>query len=271
MVRSLWTAASGMKAQQTNVDNISNNLANVNTTGFKKETVEFKSLLYQNLQSVSTNNAGEEKPIPAQVGLGTRVASITSSFTQGNLTASSNPFAMAIEGNGFFQVRGEDGEIYYTRDGNFSVSVVNGGSMLCTSKGEPLLDATGNPIVIPNGYDASKMSMDTYGNLFLENPINGQIVSMNQQVGLVQFNNPAGLEKVGGSLFRQTVASGMPVGENTGIVTRSKIHQKYAEASNVAVVDEMVNLIVAQRAYEMNSKAISASDDMLQQANNLRK
>lgn len=280
MMRSLWSAASGMMAQQTNLDNIANNLSNVNTAGYKKDTMEFKSLLYQTLQSPSTNNAGENKPVPAQVGLGTRVASITTVFTQGNLQDVDSNTYMAIEGSGFFKVRNKDGEICYTRDGSFNVQMVEGGVMLCTSDGSPVLDQNNNTIVIPKGYKTDGLIVDQEGNLYVEGgdgkqvpltkTVNGQ--TYNQKIGLVQFNNPAGLSSVGGNLYQATVASGAALEESTtqGLAT-SKIHQGYIEMSNVQVADEMVNMIVAQRAYEMNSKAIQASDEMLQQANNLRR
>ncbi len=279
MMRSLWTAASGMLAQQTNLDTISNNLANVNTAGYKKDTVEFKSLLYQTLQSTSTNNAGENKPVPAQVGLGTRTASITTVFSQGGLQETPNDTYMAIEGSGFFKVRDKDGNICYTRDGSFNVQPVEGGTMLCTAEGYPVLDQNNNPIVIPSEYRTDDFTVDTDGNIFVAGA-NGDKIPLtammdgqpyNQQIGLVQFNNPAGLNSVGGNLYEATIASGQPLEESTNAaLKKSLVHQGYIEMSNVQVADEMVNMIVAQRAYEMNSKAIQASDEMLQQANNLR-
>ena len=280
MMRALWSAASGMIAQQTNLDNVANNLSNVNTAGYKKDTVEFKSLLYQTLQSPSTNNVGANKPVPAQVGLGTRVASITTVFKQGNLQDVDVNTYMAIEGNGFFKVRNRDGEICYTRDGSFNVQPVEGGSILCTSDGSPVLDQNNNTIIIPNGYKTDGLIVDQDGNLFVEGA-DGQQVALtqtangqayNQRIGLVQFNNPAGLDSVGSNMYQATVASGAAREESTtpGLAA-SKVHQKYIEMSNVQVADEMVNMIVAQRAYEMNSKAIQASDEMLEQANNLRR
>ncbi len=279
MMRSLWTAASGMMAQQTNLDTISNNLANVNTAGYKKDTVEFKTLLYQNLQSTSTNNAGDQKPVPAQVGLGTRTASITTVFSQGGLQETPNVTYMAIEGSGFFKVRDEDGNICYTRDGSFNVQPVEEGAMLCTSQGYPVLDQNNNPIIIPTEYSAETVTVDTDGSVFVRNA-NGDKIALtdvfngqqyDKKIGLVQFNNPAGLSSIGGNLYQETVASGEPLEEsaNPGLA-QSRVHQGYIEMSNVQVADEMVNMIVAQRAYEMNSKAIQASDEMLQQANNLR-
>lgn len=280
MVRSLWSAATGMKAQQTNVDNISNNLANVNTLGYKTKKAEFKSLLYQTLQTNSTNNVGDDKPISAQVGLGTRVADISTSFTQGNLLASSSPYSVAIEGDGFFKVRRPNGEIGYTRDGSFTVSPEGEYNMLCNSDGYPLLDQYNNPIMIPNTYKSSDITIATDGGIFVTPP-NGQdqrLVAQNAageeyevNIGLVQFNNPDGLDALGGNLFGETVVSGQPIEEMfSDNVERSQTHQFYLEGSNVQVVDEVVNLIIAQRAYEMNSKMITASDEMMQQANNMR-
>lgn len=281
MVRSLWTAASGMIAQQENVDTIANNFANLNTTGYKAEKAEFKSLLYQTLQTRSTNNVGEEKPVGAQVGLGSRTAAITSLFTQGNLTENESPFAVAIEGDGFFKVRVENGEIQYTRDGNFAASPVANGTMLCTSEGHPVLDQYNNPIIIPTGISATTIGIAKDGTITVsadgENQVNltqtdANGATYNVQLGLVQFNNPAGLEKASGNRYRQTVASGAAMEETqTEGLRRSATHHKRIEASNVQVADEMVNLIVAQRAYEMNSKVIQASDEMLEQANNLRR
>ena len=279
MMRSLWSAASGMLAQQTNLDTIANNLSNVNTVGYKKDVIEFKSLLYQTLQSESTNSAGENKPVPAQVGLGTRTGSITTIFTQGNMQEVSYNTYMAIEGSGFFKVRDNDGNICYTRDGSFCLQPVEGGTMLCTSEGYPVLDQNNNTIIIPKEYGQQDLILDDQGNIYLNTTdsnntaltktVNG--TTYNQKIGLVQFNNPSGLDSIGGNLYRETVASGEPKEETTTQgLTASKVHQGYLEMSNVQVADEMVNMIVAQRAYEMNSKAIQASDEMLQQANNLR-
>ncbi len=276
MMRSLWTAASGMRAQQVNVDTIANNVANINTIGYKSQQASFKSLLYQNLQSKSTNNAGEEKPVAAEVGLGSRVAAITSTFTNGNLQATENPFCMALEGDGFFQIRTAGGELQYTRDGGFIVSPVAQGNMLCTTDGNAVLDAYGNQIILPNTQVATDLVVnedgtiafpDATGNPAILTDANGRPV----RFGIYQFNNPAGLAKEGSNNFSVTVASGAAVAENgNATVQQTRVHQYYTEASNVDVAEEMVNLIVAQRAYEMNSKAIQTSDEMMQQANNLR-
>lgn len=276
MMRSLWTAASGMRAQQVNVDTIANNVANVNTNGYKTQQASFKSLLYQNLQSTSTNNSGEEKPVPAEVGLGSRVAAITSSFKQGELMANTSSLAMAIEGDGFFQVRNPDGETLYTRDGSFIISPVDGGNMLCTSDGYPVLDTFGNEIILNASGIADRLVVSSTGILGFPGE-DGNVVPMvnanGQEIGfgIVQFNNPAGLYKEANNNYSATVASGAPILEaGNANLKQSKVHQFYLEGSNVDVANEMVNLIVAQRAYEMNSKAIQASDTMMQQANNLR-
>lgn len=276
MMRSLWTAASGMRAQQVNVDTIANNVANINTIGYKSQQASFKSLLYQNLQSKSTNNAGEEKPVAAEVGLGSRVAAITSTFTNGNLQATEDPFSMALEGDGFFQIRTAGGELQYTRDGGFIVSPAAQGNMLCTTDGNAVLDAYGNQIILPNTQVATDLVVnedgtiafpDATGNPAILTDANGRPV----RFGIYQFNNPAGLAKEGSNNFSVTVASGAAVAENgNATVQQTRVHQHYTEASNVDVAEEMVNLIVAQRAYEMNSKAIQTSDEMMQQANNLR-
>lgn len=263
MMRALYTAASGMRAQQTNVDNISNNIANVNTTAFKSQKTEFKSLLYQTIQTRTTSANGEEKPIGAQVGLGTRVASNTTSYTQGALLEDESKSAFAIEGNGFFQVRGADGTTYYTRNGNFNWSIGPTGTTLTNTDGYPVLDSNGNTIVLPNNVNSGKAVVTTDGQVGYYNNA-GAYVSMNRTIGLSQFSNPAGLEKAGSNLLRATNASGAALNEATNAnLTRSKIHQSYLEGSNVQVADEMVNLIVAQRAYQLNSKAITTSDDML--------
>ena len=271
MVRSLWTAATGMIAQQTNVDTIANNLANVNTQGYKTQVNEFKSLLYQTIQTETTSANGENKPTSAQVGLGVRNASITSVFTQGNLIASESDTAFAIDGKGFFAVRGEDGNTYYTRNGNLQFSLATNGNMLATTDGIPVLSTTGNPIIINSNYIVSNITVGKDGSLYYPDA-NENLQPMGITIGVFQFSNPNGLEKMGDSLYTQTAASGAAINEATNnAVERSSVVQGYLEGSNVQVVDEMVNMIVAQRAYELNSKAITASDEMLQQANNLRR
>lgn len=271
MVRSLWTAATGMIAQQTNLDTIANNLANVNTQGYKTQVNEFKTLLYQTLQTETTSANGEQKPIGAQVGLGTRNSAISTIFKQGSMIASESDTAFALDGKGFFGVRGEDGNTYYTRNGNFLFTLASNGNMLATTDGNPVLSTTGQPIILNNNYVLSKITVTSDGQLCYPDANNNpQPIGIN--IGVFQFNNPNGLERLADSLYAQTAASGQPINEATNNnVTKTKVLQNYLEGSNVQVADEMVNMIVAQRAYELNSKAITASDEMLQQANNLRR
>jgi fagellar hook-basal body proteins len=271
MVRSLWTAATGMIAQQTNLDTIANNLANVNTQGYKTQVNEFKTLLYQTLQTETTSANGEQKPISAQVGLGTRNSAISTIFKQGSMIASESDTAFALDGKGFFGVRGEDGNTYYTRNGNFLFTLASNGNMLATTDGNPVLSTTGQPIILNNNYILSKITVTSDGQLcYPDAKNNPQPIGIN--IGVFQFNNPNGLERLADSLYAQTAASGQPINEATNNnVAKTKVLQNYLEGSNVQVADEMVNMIVAQRAYELNSKAITASDEMLQQANNLRR
>ena len=271
MVRSLWTAATGMVAQQTNLDTISNNLANVNTQGYKTQVNEFKSLLYQTLQTETTSANGAQKPIGAQVGLGTRNSAITTIFKTGSMLASESDTAFALDGKGFFAVRGEDGNTYYTRNGNFQFTLATNGNMLSTTDGLPVLDSTGAPIVLDNTYALSRITVNKDGQLCYPDANNNpQLIG--KTIGVYQFNNPNGLGRLANSLYEQTAASGQPINEATNPnVEKTSVIQGYLEGSNVQVVDEMVNMIVAQRAYELNSKAITASDEMLQQANNLRR
>lgn len=268
MMRALWTGASGMISQQTNLDTIANNLANIKTTGYKKEIAEFKTLLYQTVQKKSTNSEGENKPIGVQVGLGVRNSAIYSAFTEGPFEASDGPLDMAIDGNGFFMVQTQDGSTAYTRTGSLTVSPVDSGLMLCTYDGLPILNPSGGQIVFDADTDVTKLQVDSYGNITY--PDNNNPVNVGT-IGLVQFSNPSGLDKTSGSLYKVTVASGEPRVEGIDTnIKRSKLVTGYLEGSNVQAADEMVNLIITQRAYEMNSKVITASDEMLQQANQLR-
>ncbi len=271
MMRALWTGASGMISQQTSLDTISNNFANVNTAGYKKETAQFSSLLYSKIQSKVTDSEGNQKPVIGQVGSGVRVTGIVSSFTQGTLQESSNDWDLAIEGNGLFSVRDSDGNTAYTRNGSFRIAMGTEGVTLASADGYPVLSTNGQPIVFNKDWDITKVTMDEYGNLMYPDE-NNVAMRTGIQIGLTQFVNPTGLEKAGGSLFYETEASGAPIKEieNTNL-KQSKIHTGYIEGSNVQTADEIVNLIVTQRAYEMNSKTIAAVDEMLQQANNLRR
>lgn len=272
MVRSLWTAATGMIAQQTNVDTVANNLANVNTTGYKTQVNEFKSLLYQNIQTKTTSANGDTKPSSAQVGLGVRNASISSIFKTGSFLASESPTAFALDGEGFFAMRGGDGKTYYTRNGNFNFTMADdGGSMLSTTEGLPVLDSTGKPIILGSEYIATLITVSQDGDICYPDEKNNP-APIGIRIGVYQFTNPNGLDKLGESRYAETEASGVVINEATNqYVKKTSVIQGYLEGSNVQIVDEMVNMIVAQRAYEMNSKAITTSDEMLQQANNLRR
>ncbi len=273
MVRSLWSAATGMIAQQTNIDNIANNLSNVNTVGYKTAVNEFKSLLYQNIQTRTTSATGDPKPVGAQVGLGVRNASIMTIFKQGAALASESDTSFAINGKGFFGVQGADGEVYYTRNGSFQWSLGNNDTiMLTTSDGLPVLDSTGEAISLDTDtYVPANITVNAEGQLCYPDE-NNNARPIGITMGIFQFNNPAGLEKKDGTLYQVSDASGEALNESTNAaLQRSEIMQGYLEGSNVQVADEMVNMIIAQRAYELNSKAIQASDEMLQQANNLRR
>ena len=272
MVRSLWSGATGMNAQQTNVDTIANNLANVNSVGYKAQVAQFKSLLYQNLQSITTTANGDPKPTTSQVGLGVRTSSINQIFRQGSLLDADSDTAFAIEGDGFFALRGEDDQIFYTRNGDFTWAIgVNNRMTLTNADGLPVLDTEGRAIVVSAGMIASNLSITEDGQVCYPDIYNNP-QPLGIQIGTFQFNNPNGLKRVGDTLFVVTDASGRAINESTNDdVTRSRIIQGYLEGSNVQVANEMVNLIVAQRAYEMNSKSITTSDSMLEVANNLKR
>ena len=272
MVRSLWTAATGMNAQQTNVDTIANNLANVNTNGYKAQAAQFKSLLYQTLQTATTTANGDPKPTSSQVGLGVRNSSINSIFTQGSLLESQSDTAFAIEGEGFFAIKNANGDINYSRNGDFTWAT-NGsaGMMLTTQDGLPVLDTNGKAIALGNQYVTSRISITSDGSIcYPDAQNNAQPIGIT--IGVYQFNNPGGLERTGDTLWKPTAASGAAMNESTNkSLQKSRVVQGYLEGSNVQVATEMVNLIVAQRAYEMNSKAITTTDEMMQTANNLKR
>ena len=271
MVRSLYSAASGMIAQQTNVDVISNNLANVNSTGYKSESASFKSLLYQDLQARTTSANGEQKPVSAQVGLGSRVSAVTSHYIQGSANATDSTTDFMINGDGFFAVQDLDGSTLCTRNGGFLFSVAQDGFMLSTAEGYPVLSSVGSPIVLSSEYNSAKVTVDGEGNLCYPDETNNP-APMGIKIALFQFTNPSGLEKIGSSYLKESEASGVPLNEDYDDVgAKSKIKQGYLEASNVNVATEMVNLITAQRAYELCSKAITTSDTMMEQANNLKR
>ena len=271
MMRSLWTAATGMKAQQTSLDTISNNLANINTTGYRRETTEFQSLLYQTIQEKTNDTNGVTKPIGAQVGLGVKVSAISTSYVDnGELIDSDGDFDFGIHGRGFFMVEMPDGSTAYTSNGHFIMAIGSNGLNLTTADGYSILDTNGNPITFNADIDTSKLYFDNYGNINYIGA-DGNPVPMNLSIGMAQFNNPSGLDKIGDSYLAESVASGAARIEGIdAALRRSIVKHGCLEHSTVQAVDEMVDMIVTQRAYEMNSKAIQASDEMLQQANNLR-
>ena len=274
MMRSLWTAASGMTAQQFFVDNISHNLANVNTVGFKKGRVEFNSLLYQTMRRADLDPANMTgRPVNLQVGLGVRPVAVSRIFTQGNLQMTHNSLDFAIEGDAFFTVRRiEDPEqIFYTRDGSFKLSPVAEGLMLATSAGYPVLNIDGEPIIFDEDVPWQNVSLDDFGT-FWHNVEAGEPPVELDRLMLVQFPNPQGLEAVGANLWHATVASGAALiqGEDE-INIYSRVHQNVLEMSNVNVAQEMVDMIRAHRAYDLNARAITTSDEMLQTANGLKR
>ncbi len=260
MLRALYTAASGMEAQQLNIDTIAHNLANINTSGFKLRKAQFQDLLYQNIrQAGASNTASTDIPVGLQVGLGTKPVATDIIFTQGDFAATNNPLDIVIQGQGFFQIRQVDGQIAYTRNGSFHVSR---DGTLVTSEGD-LLDPQ---ITIPQNQIGITIGAD--GTVSVQ--IAGQ--TQPQQIGKIEiatFQNPGGLQNTGKSLFLATQASGDPITGTPGEDGLGTLMSGYTEQSNVSVVEEMVNMIISQRAYEANSKVIRSADDMFTQANNI--
>ncbi|TYP58805.1 flagellar basal-body rod protein FlgG [Thermosediminibacter litoriperuensis] len=268
MMRALWSAGSGMLAQQLNVDVISNNLANVNTTGYKKSRVEFKDLLYETLRRPDVYQPGQGNPVGLQVGHGVRPSSTTRFFTQGNLQQTGNTFDLAIEGEGFFVVERPDGSRAFTRDGSFKLSIDGSDRYLVTSEGYYVLSTDEDYISIPE--DLTDINISAGGTITGRDR-DGNIQEIGT-IALATFLNPEGLLAVGNNLFEQTAASGeYRLKQDPGEPGFGTVLQGFLEMSNVQVVEEMVNLIVAQRAYEINTKAIQTSDEMLGEANNLRR
>ena len=264
MMRSLWTAASGMVGQQFNIDTISNNLSNVNTTGFKKQRAEFEDLLYQTVLMAGTP-ATEITEIPTgiQVGHGVKVAATQKMFEQGSLQNTENKLDMALEGEGFFKIRLYDGSVAYSRDGSFKL---DSNRQIVTSNGY-LLEP---PVIMPENFIMNTLSISQDGRMTVnivgeEDPIEVA------QMEVYRFVNPAGLSSIGGNLYKTTPASGEEIPGQPAFEGMAKIHQGFLEMSNVKVVEEMVNMIVAQRAYEVNSKAIQTSDSMLGTAIGLKR
>lgn len=260
MIRSLYTAATGMEAQRLNIDVVANNLANVNTAGYKRSRADFQDLIYQTISEPGATSAeGMQIPSGIQVGLGVRTIAVQKMFEQGDFSATGNPLDLVIEGDGFFQVTKPDGEIGYTRAGAFKL---DSGGRIVTSDGYPVEPS----LTIPT--DATSITVGTDGKITITQAGSGAPSEVGQ-VTLARFSNPAGLRSLGKNLFAQTESSGEAVTANPGADGMGTIGQGFLEMSNVNVVEEMVNMIVSQRAYEINSKAVTASDEMLQVINNL--
>ena len=259
MIRALYSAASGMTAQQLNVDNISNNLANANTAGFKMRRAQFQDLIYQNMIQPGAA-ASQQTTVSSglQLGLGTRAASNEIIFSQGAFAQTNNPLDVVVQGKGFFQIRQPSGELAYTRNGSFQLD-----------RNGSVVDANGNPlepqITIPSNAQSITIAQDGTVSFTLPNQTNAQKAG---QIQLANFQNPGGLNSVGSTLFTATEASGDPqVSAPGGAEGLGTLMQGYSEQSNVDVVEEFVNLIQSQRAYEANSRVVKAADEMYQQVN----
>lgn len=270
MVRALYTAASGMTAQQLNVDTISNNLANVNTVGYKKETTNFKSLLYTNLKGPEDEAVTANTTSINQVGHGVRALSNSRDYSGGTPQNTGNPTDIAIVGEGFFAID-NDGEELYTRDGSFRFSMLEdeGSYALVTADGYPVLSTEDESILVGSEVPTDNLVIGKDGSIYY---MDQDGVRMDvAQIKIVQFTNRAGLEAQGSNLYRATAASGEALAEaDDDTLVASSLRTGYLEGSNVQLAQEMVNLIIAQRAYEVNSTAIQTADDMMKQANQLK-
>jgi flagellar basal-body rod protein FlgG len=262
MIRSLFTAATGMQAQQLNIDVISNNLANVNTTGYKRGRADFQDLLYQNERAPGAPSGdGVQVPTGIQVGLGVKAVAVQKLFTQGDFVKTESDLDLTIEGDGFFQVAMPDGTTTYTRSGSFKLDK---DGRVVTSDGYPLAD---NITIDPTAVKINIGSDGTASQLVGSNPIPQAL----PQIQIAKFVNPAGLLAIGKNLFVTTDSSGEAALGTPGIDGRGTLNQGFLEMSNVNVVEEMANLIIAQRAFDINSKAIQASDEMLQTTTTLKR
>ncbi len=262
MQRSMFIAATGMEAQKLNIDVIANNLANVNTNGFKKSRADFQELLYQGIKSAGAASAeGTEVPTGIQVGLGVKPAAVQKIFLQGDFVSTNNPLDIVIEGDGFFQISMPDGDIAYTRSGSFKL---DSEGRIVNSDGYPLEPA----ISIPANTLDITISPD--GTVSVIQPDSPTAVGVGQ-IELAQFINPGGLQALGKNLFKPTGSSGEAATAAPGSEGLGTLSQGFLELSNVNIVEEMVNMIVSQRAYELNSKVVQASDEMLRMANNIKR
>ncbi len=261
MIKSLNTAATGMQAQQANMDVISNNLANTSTVGFKKSRAEFEDLLYHTSKEPGqATGLNSISPTGIQTGLGVRTAAVTKDFEVGHAMITKNPLDIAIGGSGFFQIQTPDGQIGYTRDGQFKKDATG---KITDKNGNLLLPG----ITLPAEATGIEISQTGEVKVVVGMTDPPQTVG---QIDLANFINPAGLKSVGRNLFVQTGASGQPIVSRPGLQGTGYLSQGEVEGSNVSIVDEMVNMITAQRAYETNAKAVQAADQMLQSTNNLR-
>jgi flagellar basal-body rod protein FlgG len=264
MVRSLWTAASGMIGQQSSIDTISNNLANVNTPGFKKMRADFEDLIYQTTQVAGTPATEDTVvPVPIQMGHGVKLAATQREFLQGALQNTENLSDIAIQGDGFFRIMTYDGSFAYTRDGAFKI---DSNGQFVTSDGYKLMPE----LTLPQGYIPETLSVSQDGRVSVKVPGRDDPILVGQ-LELYRFANPVGLTSVGDDLYKLSNASGNPIAGRPGFDGMGKTVHKFLEMSNVSVVREMVNMIVAQRAYEFNSKAIQTSDNMLATATSLKR
>ncbi len=262
MIRSLYTAATGMIAQQTQIDTTSNNISNVNTIGYKKQRAEFADLMYQVMEYAGTATSGTSvSPTGMEVGLGVRPTAIAKLFTQGNFKETGNPLDMAITGNGFFQIQLPDGTTAYTRNGSFKLD--NNGQIV-NSDGYRLIPET----TIPE--DATQISIGVDGTISVLQAGQTQMTVVGE-IELANFVNPAGLHSLGDNNFINTASSGDPIPSTPGLNGVGQTRQQFVEMSNVQLVEEMTDLITGQRAYEANSKAIVTSDEMLQTVNGLKR
>lgn len=262
MIRSLWTSATGMQAQELNIDVIANNLANVNTSGFKKSRAEFQDLLYESIRPAGAASSQDTTvPTGIQLGHGTRPAAVSKLFTQGDFQNTQNELDWAIEGDGFFQIELPNGDTSYSRAGEFSLDA---DGRIVNPDGFPLLPQ----LTIPTDTVSISVGMDGTVSVI---QAGDQTPTEIGQVQLARFVNPAGLRSLGKNLYVPTEASGSEITGTPGETGLGTIAQGFLEMSNVSVVDEMVSMITAQRAYETNSKVIQTADDMLQMANNLKR
>jgi len=261
MIRALWTAASGMQAQQLNMDVIANNLANVNTAGFKKSRADFQDLMYQNLKSTGAPSTSTTQTVGIQVGLGTKAAAVTKLFTAGNFSQTGNQLDISVEGDGFFQIQLPDGTTGYSRAGAFKRDIQG---RIVNSDGYPLVPA----ITIPS--NATTINVGNDGTVSVLQAGQPAATTVGN-IQLANFSNPSGLSSMGHNIFQPTDSSGTATTGTPGQNGLGSTAQGILEMSNVSIMEEMVNMIVSQRAYETNSKAVQASDEMLKQANELKR